>query len=72
MVGEILSGPYGQERFQLQIASGLRGIQKDKSSVRGRLYSFQFKKLDGQLLRRLRITTVIGQVEGLQWRILTK
>jgi len=29
MVGEILAGPYGQERFQLEIASRLRGLPKD-------------------------------------------
>ncbi|KAG0132646.1 hypothetical protein HOY82DRAFT_643445 [Tuber indicum] len=29
MVGEILAGPYGQERFELEIASRLRGFPKD-------------------------------------------
>jgi len=29
MVGEILAGPYGQERFELEIASRLRRFPKD-------------------------------------------
>ncbi|PUU75208.1 hypothetical protein B9Z19DRAFT_1195653 [Tuber borchii] len=29
MMGEILAGPYGQERFELEIASRLRGFPKD-------------------------------------------
>jgi len=29
MAGEILAGPYGQELFGLEIASGLRGVSKD-------------------------------------------
>ncbi|KAG0132673.1 hypothetical protein HOY82DRAFT_538726 [Tuber indicum] len=29
MAGEILAGPYGQERFELEIASRLRGFPKD-------------------------------------------
>lgn len=31
MVGEILAGPYGQERFKLEIASRLRGFHKDNN-----------------------------------------
>jgi len=32
MAGEILAGPYGQERFELEIASRLRGFRKDNRS----------------------------------------